>query len=84
MKNWKKIAYAAGSLGTALSYQAFVNQVQFLYVDVIGLSAGLIGTVWLFYGCGMPSTIRRWGSSATTRARGSACIPYIAFACCRW
>lgn len=81
MKNWKKIAYAAGSLGTALSYQAFVNQVQFLYVDVIGLSAGLIGTVWLFYGLWNAINDPLMGQlSDNTRTRLGRRIPYIAFA----
>jgi glycoside/pentoside/hexuronide:cation symporter, GPH family len=50
MKQWHKIFYAVGSLGTALSYQAFVTHIQFLYIDLFGLSAALIGVGWTMYG----------------------------------
>lgn len=81
MKNWKKIAYAAGSLGTALSYQAFNNRIQFLYIDEIGLDAGLIGIIWLFYGLWNAINDPLMGQlSDNTRTRFGRRIPYIAFA----
>lgn len=42
--------YAAGSLGTALSYQAFSTYIQFLYIDILGLRAVWVGVVWSVYG----------------------------------
>ena len=81
MKNWKKIAYAAGSLGTALSYQAFNNRIQFLYIDEIGLSASIVGIVWLFYGLWNALNDPLMGQlSDNTRTRFGRRIPYIAFA----
>lgn len=50
MKKLHKIAYSAGSLGTALSYQAFSAYIQFFYIDVLGLAATLIGAGWTAYG----------------------------------
>lgn len=44
------ILYAAGSLATAVSYQAFATYVQFLYIDVYGLRAAWVGIVWAIYG----------------------------------
>lgn len=50
MARWRKIAYSSGSLGTALSYQAFSTYIQFLYIDLLGLAAGLVGWGWAVYG----------------------------------
>ena len=50
MRKLHKIAYSAGSLGTALSYQAFSAYIQFFYIDVLGLAATLIGAGWTAYG----------------------------------
>lgn len=44
------ILYAAGSLGTALSYQAFSTYIQFLYIDILGLRAAWVGIIWSVYG----------------------------------
>ena len=45
-----RLLYAAGSLGVALSYQAFSAYIQFLYIDVLGVRAVWIGLVWAVYG----------------------------------
>ena len=45
-----KLLYAAGSLGVALSYQAFSTYIQFLYIDTLGVRAAWIGLVWALYG----------------------------------
>jgi len=50
MTRWRKIAYSSGSLGTALSYQAFSTYIQFLYIDLLGLAANLVGWGWAVYG----------------------------------
>ncbi len=81
MKTWQKIAYAAGSLGTALSYQAFVNRIQFLYIDELKLSAGVIATIWFFYGLWNAINDPLMGQlSDNTRSRFGRRIPYIMFA----
>jgi glycoside/pentoside/hexuronide:cation symporter, GPH family len=45
-----KLLYATGSLGVALSYQAFGTYIQFFYIDILGLKAALVGTGWSIYG----------------------------------
>lgn len=50
LANWQKILYAFGSLGVALSYQAFGTYIQFLYIDILGLKAALVGAGWGVYG----------------------------------
>ncbi len=50
LKYWQKILYAAGSLGVALSYQAFGTYIQFFYIDILGVKASLIGIGWSVYG----------------------------------
>ncbi len=47
---WQKLLYASGSLGVALSYQAFGTYIQFLYIDILGLKASLVGVGWSLYG----------------------------------
>ena len=48
--NWQKLLYASGSLGVALSYQAFAFYIQFVYIDTLGLKASLVGVGWSIYG----------------------------------
>ncbi|MGH7731560.1 MAG: MFS transporter [Candidatus Eiseniibacteriota bacterium] len=50
LAGWQKLLYASGSLGVALSYQAFGTYIQFLYIDVLGLKASLVGVGWSLYG----------------------------------
>jgi GPH family glycoside/pentoside/hexuronide:cation symporter len=50
LSNWQKILYSAGSLGVALSYQAFGAHIQFFYIDILGVKATLIGLGWSAYG----------------------------------
>lgn len=50
LRAWQKLFYAAGSLGVALSYQAFGAYIQFLYIDILGVSAALVGLGWTLYG----------------------------------
>ncbi len=45
-----RLLYASGSLGVALSYQAFSAYIQFLYIDILGVRAAWIGLVWALYG----------------------------------
>lgn len=50
LSNWQKILYSSGALGTALSYLAFGTYIQFLYIDILGLKASLVGIGWSLYG----------------------------------
>ncbi|MEK7785688.1 MAG: MFS transporter, partial [Chloroflexota bacterium] len=47
---WQKLLYASGSLGVALSYQAFATYIQFFYIDILGVKASLVGIGWSIYG----------------------------------
>ncbi len=46
----QRLLYASGSLGVALSYQAFGTYIQFLYIDILGLKVSLVGLGWSLYG----------------------------------
>ncbi len=79
MKQWQKILYSAGSLGSALSYQAFGTYIQFLYIDVLGLKASLVGAGWALYGVWNAVNDPLAGHlSDHTRTRWGRRIPYIA------
>jgi len=81
MKTWQKIAYAAGSLGVALSYQAFTNRIQFLYIDELRLDPRVIATIWFVYGLWNALNDPLMGQlSDNTRTRFGRRIPYIIFA----
>lgn len=47
---YQRLLYGVGSIGVALSYQAFSTYIQFLYIDTLGVRATLIGLVWAIYG----------------------------------
>ena len=79
MRQWQKLLYASGSLGAALSYQAFTTHIQFLYIDVFGLSAALIGAGWAIYGIWNAINDPLAGSwSDRTRTRWGRRTPWIA------
>ncbi|MEX1247400.1 MAG: MFS transporter [Anaerolineales bacterium] len=50
LSGWQKVLYSTGALGTALSYLAFGTYIQFLYIDILGLKASLVGIGWSLYG----------------------------------
>ena len=50
LSNWQKILYSSGALGVALSYLAFGTYIQFLYIDILGVKASLVGIGWSLYG----------------------------------
>jgi GPH family glycoside/pentoside/hexuronide:cation symporter len=50
LPRWRKLLYATGSLGVALSYQAVGTYIQFFYIDILGLKASLVGLGWSLYG----------------------------------
>src|SRR5262245_38261420 len=75
----QKILYAAGSLGVALSYQAFGTYIQFLYIDILGLKASLVGAGWSLYGIWNAVNDPLAGHlSDRTRSRWGRRTPWIA------
>ena len=75
----QKFAYSLGALGTALSQQVFIGYIQFLYIDIFGLSAGLIGAGWALYGLWNAINDPLAGQwSDRTRTRWGRRIPWIA------
>ncbi|HLB49850.1 MAG TPA: MFS transporter [Anaerolineales bacterium] len=76
---WRKILYASGSLGVALSYQAFGTYIQFLYIDILGLKASLVGIGWSVYGIWNAVNDPLAGYwSDNTKTRWGRRIPWIA------
>jgi GPH family glycoside/pentoside/hexuronide:cation symporter len=80
MSRARMIAYSAGSLATALSYQAFGAYVQFLYIDVLKLAAAWVGVAMMVYGIWNAFNDPLAGQiSDRTRTRWGRRIPYVAF-----
>ena len=74
-----RLLYSAGSLGVALSYQAFSAYIQFLYIDTLGVRAAWIGLVWALYGLWNAVNdplVGYW--SDRTRSRWGRRVPWMA------
>ena len=74
-----RLLYSAGSLGVALSYQAFSAYIQFLYIDTLGVRAAWIGLVWAVYGLWNAVNdplVGYW--SDRTRTRWGRRVPWMA------
>jgi len=79
MRSSHRLLYAAGSLGVALSYQAFSAYIQFLYIDILGVRAAWIGLVWAVYGVWNAINDPLSGYwSDRTRTRWGRRVPWIA------
>jgi len=79
LSNWQKILYSSGALGTSLSYLAFGTYIQFLYIDILGLKASLVGIGWSLYGIWNAFNDPLAGFlSDNTRTRWGRRIPWIA------
>jgi len=71
-------SFTTGSLGVALSYQAFGTYIQFLYIDILGLKASLVGIGWSLYGIWNAVNDPLAGYwSDNTRTRWGRRIPWI-------
>jgi GPH family glycoside/pentoside/hexuronide:cation symporter len=78
MKRTRKLTYSLGSLAHTMSYQAFTNRIQFFYIDVLGLGAGLVSSVWFLFGLWNAINDPLMGQlSDRTRSRWGRRIPYI-------
>jgi GPH family glycoside/pentoside/hexuronide:cation symporter len=76
---WQKLLYASGSLGAALSYQAFVAYIQFFYIDHLGVAAALFALGWSVYGLWNAFNDPFVGYlSDRTRSRWGRRVPWIA------
>jgi GPH family glycoside/pentoside/hexuronide:cation symporter len=74
-----RLLYASGSLGVALSYQAFSAYIQFLYIDILGVRAALIGITWAIYGVWNAVNDPLTGYwSDRTRTRWGRRVPWVA------
>ena len=79
LKYSQKLLYAAGSLGVALSYQAFGTYIQFFYIDILGVKASLVGIGWSVYGIWNAVNDPLAGYlSDNTKTRWGRRIPWIA------
>lgn len=79
---WRKVLYAAGSIGVALSYQTFSAYIQFFYIDILGLKAHLVGLGWSLYGLWNAVNDPLSGYlSDNTRTRWGRRRPWIAGTC---
>ena len=79
IRPYHRLLYASGSLGIALSYQAFSAYIQFLYIDTLGVRAVWIGLVWALYGVWNAVNDPLAGYwSDRTRTRWGRRVPWIA------
>ena len=79
IRPYHRLLYASGSLGIALSYQAFSAYIQFLYIDTLGVRAVWIGLVWALYGLWNAVNdplVGYW--SDRTRTRWGRRVPWMA------
>ena len=74
----RKLAYAFGMFGVALSYQAFIGWIQFFYLDVLYLAPLAMSVVWTIYTLwNMVNDPLAGQISDRTRTRWGRRIPWI-------
>jgi GPH family glycoside/pentoside/hexuronide:cation symporter len=75
----KHISYSFGNFANTIAYQVFSNRIQFYYVDILGLNAGLAGVLWTIYGVWNMINDPLMGQvSDRTRSRFGRRVPYVA------
>lgn len=80
MRILKFISYSFGNFANTIAYQVFGNRINFYYVDVLGLNAGLAGILWSIYGLWNAVNDPLMGQvSDRTRSRFGRRVPYVAF-----
>lgn len=74
------IRYSMGNFANTIAYQVFGNRIQFYYVDVLGLNAGIAGIIWTLYGFWNALNDPLMGQiSDRTRSRMGRRVPYVLF-----
>jgi GPH family glycoside/pentoside/hexuronide:cation symporter len=80
MRILKFISYSFGNFANTIAYQIFGNRINFYYVDVLGLNAGVAGILWSIYGLWNAINDPLMGQlSDKTRSRFGRRVPYVAF-----
>jgi len=80
MRILKFITYSFGNFANTIAYQVFGNRINFYYVDVLGLNAGVAGILWSIYGLWNAINDPLMGQiSDRTRSRFGRRVPYVAF-----
>jgi len=76
----KFISYSFGNFANTIAYQVFGNRINFYYVDVLGLNAGVAGILWSIYGLWNAINDPLMGQvSDRTRSRFGRRVPYVIF-----
>ncbi|HSB01812.1 MAG TPA: MFS transporter, partial [Anaerolineales bacterium] len=79
MRILKFISYAFGNFANTIAYQVFGNRINFYYVDVLGLNAGVAGILWSIYGLWNAVNDPLMGQiSDRTRSKFGRRVPYVA------
>jgi GPH family glycoside/pentoside/hexuronide:cation symporter len=79
MRILKFITYSFGNFANTIAYQVFGNRINFYYVDVLGLNAGVAGILWSIYGFWNAINDPLVGQvSDRTRSRVGRRVPYVA------
>ena len=80
MRILKFIRYSFGNFANTIAYQVFGNRINFYYVDVLGLNAGVAGILWSIYGLWNAINDPLMGQiSDRTRSKFGRRVPYVAF-----
>lgn len=80
MRILKFISYSFGNFANTIAYQVFGNRINFYYVDVLGLNAGIAGILWSIYGLWNAINDPLMGQiSDKTRSKFGRRVPYVAF-----
>jgi glycoside/pentoside/hexuronide:cation symporter, GPH family len=79
MRILRFIGYSFGNFANTIAYQVFGNRIQFYYIDVLGLNAGIAGILWSVYGLWNAVNDPLMGQlSDRTRTRFGRRVPYVA------